>query len=162
MSTAWPTSSTGLDANEDRPIAVPAAAAARATATSPSGCTACTPVGDSSTGRLTGWAITVVASSRATGRSATCGRNRSSPNAATLSSMVRPASAPATRARYTDRGSRRLARRWASATVSNHCLVLAIQSTPSDNLSANAVARPRIAASSSTVRSPSSVCSHCS
>ena len=44
------TSSTGLLANERSPIAVPRAAAARATATSPSGCTACTPVGEISTG----------------------------------------------------------------------------------------------------------------
>ena len=107
-------------------MAVPAAAAARATATSPSGCTACTPVGESSTGRLTSWPITVVASSRAAGRSATCGRSRSSENALTLSFIVTPASAPATRAMYTDFGSRRLARRWASATVSNQVLVLAI------------------------------------
>src|SRR5712672_2779826 len=121
---AFPTSSTGFDANDDRPIAVPAAA--RATATSPSGCTACTPVGEMSTGRLTSWPITVVARSRVAGRSATCGRSRSSENAATLSFIVTPASAPATRARYTPFGSCRRARRWASATVSNHVLVLAI------------------------------------
>ena len=48
----WPptTSSTGLLANELSPIAVPRAAAARATATSPSGWTAWTPVGEISTG----------------------------------------------------------------------------------------------------------------
>lgn len=34
----------------DRPVAVPRAAAARATATSPSGCTAWTPVGEINTG----------------------------------------------------------------------------------------------------------------
>ena len=45
------TSSTGLLANELSPIAVPRAAAARATATSPSGWTACTPVGEIITGR---------------------------------------------------------------------------------------------------------------
>src|SRR3712207_7700827 len=39
------TSSIGLLANEDSPMATPRAAAARATATSPSGWTACTPVG---------------------------------------------------------------------------------------------------------------------
>ena len=39
------TSSIGMLANELRPMAVPRAAAARATATSPSGCTAWTPVG---------------------------------------------------------------------------------------------------------------------
>src|ERR1700727_2744311 len=79
-----------------------------------------------STGRLTSWPITVVASSRAAGRSATCGRSRSSENAVTLSFIVTPASAPATRARYTPLGSCRRARRWASATVSNQSLVLAI------------------------------------
>jgi hypothetical protein len=44
------TSSTDLEAKFDRPITVPRAAAARATATSPSGCTACTPVGEMTTG----------------------------------------------------------------------------------------------------------------
>ena len=44
------TSSTATLANELSPIAVPASAAPRATATSPSGCTACTPVGDAITG----------------------------------------------------------------------------------------------------------------
>src|SRR5262245_8292221 len=107
-------------------MAVPAPAAARATATSPSGCTACTPVGEISTGRLTSWPMTVVASSRAAGSPATCGRKPSSENALTLSFIVTPASAPATTARYTDRGSPRLAPRCASATVSNHVLVLAI------------------------------------
>ena len=59
-----------------------------------------------------------------------CGRNPISLNAATLSRAVMPCSDPATRARYTDFGSRFLARRWASATVSNHSLVLAMPSTP--------------------------------
>jgi hypothetical protein len=45
------TSSIGLLAKELRPMAVPRAAAARATASSPSGCTACTPVGEMITGR---------------------------------------------------------------------------------------------------------------
>jgi hypothetical protein len=117
----------GLDANEDSPIAVPAAAAARATATSPSGSTACTPVGEIRTGKETSWPITVVESSRSLDRSATRGRNPSSLNALTLSSIVAPASAPATSARYTPLGSRRLARRWASATVSNQSLVLAMR-----------------------------------
>ena len=107
-------------------MTVPAAAAARATATSPSGCTACTPVGEISTGRLTSWPMTAVPSWRSAGSPATCGRKRSSANALTLSRIVTPASAPATTARYTDRGSRRLARRRASATVSNQSLVLAI------------------------------------
>ena len=93
------TSSTGLDANDDRLIAVPRAAAARATATSPSGCTACTPVGEISTGSEMSWPITVVAIARAAGRPATCGANPSSPNASTLSRIVTPASAPATSAR---------------------------------------------------------------
>ena len=53
------TSSIGLLANELRPIAVPRAAAARATATSPSGWTACTPVGEMMTGNEIGWPITV-------------------------------------------------------------------------------------------------------
>ena len=44
------TSSTGFEPNELSPIAVPRAAAARATATSPSGWTACTPVGEMITG----------------------------------------------------------------------------------------------------------------
>ena len=48
------TSSTGLLAKELSPMIVPRAAAARATATSPSGCTACTPVGEMMTGRETG------------------------------------------------------------------------------------------------------------
>ena len=44
------TSSTDFDAKFDRPMIVPRAAAARATATSPSGWTACTPVGLMMTG----------------------------------------------------------------------------------------------------------------
>lgn len=44
------TSASGLLANELSPIAVPLVAAARATATSPSGCTAWTPVGEMITG----------------------------------------------------------------------------------------------------------------
>src|SRR5262245_27900057 len=107
-------------------MTVPAPAAARATATSPPGCTACTPVGEMRTGKLASWPMTVVASSRAAGSPATCGRKRSSENALTLSFIVTPASAPASTARYTDRGSRRLARRCASATVSNQSFVLAI------------------------------------
>jgi hypothetical protein len=93
------TSSIGLLASELRPIAVSAAAAARATATSPSGCTACTPVGEMSTGKETSWPMTVVASSRFPGRSATCGRKPISSNAASLSRLVRPFSVPATSAR---------------------------------------------------------------
>lgn len=55
------TSSIGLLANDDRPIAVPRAAAACATATSPSGWTACTPVGETRTGSEMSCPITVVA-----------------------------------------------------------------------------------------------------
>ncbi len=72
------TSSTLLEAKEDSPIAMPRAAAARATATSPSGCTACTPVGEIITGIDSGWPITVVDRSRSPCRPATCGANPSS------------------------------------------------------------------------------------
>ena len=85
-------------ANELRLIAVPRAAAARATATSPSGCTAWTPVGEMTTGNEIGWPITSVARSRLSERPATCGAKPSSPNAATLSSVVSPRSEPATSA----------------------------------------------------------------
>jgi hypothetical protein len=85
-------------ANELSPIAVSAAAAARATATSPSGLTACTPVGEMSTGNAMSWPITVVAWVRSRGRSAMCGRKPISLNAATLSFAVSPCSEPATRA----------------------------------------------------------------
>ena len=114
-------------AKELRPIAVPASAVPRATATSPSGCTACTPVGDAITGSEISCPSTEVACCRAGGRSAMCGgANRSSLNAATLSRSVRPFSVPATSDRYTDRGRCRRARRRASSTVSNHSRVLAI------------------------------------
>jgi hypothetical protein len=92
------TSSTARLANEDRPIAVSAPAAARATATSPSGLTACTPVGEMITGKEMSWPSTVVAWARSRGRSAMCGRNPISRNAATLSSAVTPCSEPATSA----------------------------------------------------------------
>ena len=49
------------------PSPCPRAAAARATATSPSGCTACTPVGEMSTGRSTATPMTVVDRSRDAG-----------------------------------------------------------------------------------------------
>ncbi len=55
------TSSIDLLANELSPIATPRLAAARATATSPWGCTAWTPVGEISTGIEIAWPITVVA-----------------------------------------------------------------------------------------------------
>ena len=51
---------------------------------------------------------------------ATWGAKPSSAKAATLSSTVIPRSEPATSAPYTDLGRRFLARRCASATVSNH------------------------------------------
>src|SRR6202034_3929472 len=54
------------------------------------------------------------------------GATPSSRKAATLSSSVTPCSDPATTAQYTDFGSRRWARRSASATVSNHPLPIAI------------------------------------
>ena len=93
------TSSTGMLPNELRPMAVPASAVPRATPTSPSGCTACTPVGDAITGSAISCPSTDVASSLAAGRSATCGGvNRSSLNAARLSCSVTPFSVPATSA----------------------------------------------------------------
>ncbi len=118
------TSSMGLLAKQLRPITVPRAAEARATATSPSGWTAWTPVGEMITGMDTGCPITVVARSRSSHRPATWGARPNSPKAATLSSTVRPFSDPATRAAYTEEGRRRLARRWASATVSNQGLLM--------------------------------------
>lgn len=120
------TSSMDLLAKELRPIAVPRAAAARATATSPSGCTACTPVGEIITGIEMGWPITVVDRSRSPDSPATCGAKPSSEKAAMLSSTVSPFSEPATSAAYTDLGRRFFARRCASATVSNH-VFLAIE-----------------------------------
>jgi hypothetical protein len=55
-----------------------------------------------------------------------CGRKPSSEKASTLSSSVTPRSEPAINARYTDLGSRFFARRCASATDSNHSLLLAM------------------------------------
>src|SRR3954454_20479137 len=119
-------SSIGLLAIDDRPIAVPRAAAARATATSPSGCTACTPVGLISTGSETSWPITVVPIRLSPASPAVCGAKPISSNAAMLSAAVRPFSAPGTSAPYTPLGSRRLARRCASATVSNQGFAIAV------------------------------------
>jgi hypothetical protein len=116
--------------NELTPTAVPRFAAARATATSPSGRTACTPVGEQITGMDTGWPSTVVARSRLAGSPPACGVNPSSPNAATLSFSVAPCSDPATIDQYTDFGSCFLARRCATATVSNHPLLIAILPGP--------------------------------
>src|ERR1700758_3062049 len=120
------TSSTGLLPNELSPSVVPRFAAARATATSPSGCTACTPVGEQSTGIDSGWPSTVTARSRWAGCPTACGVNPSSPNAASLSFSVAPCSDQAPTDQYTDFGSRFLARRCATATVSNHSLPIAV------------------------------------
>ena len=102
---------------------MPRAAAARATATSPSGCTACTPVGDSQqAGDIPGpspWSRHL----RVAGSPATCGQSWSS-NAAPSSRKPR-APPPPTSAPYTEPGSRRLARRCATATVSNHLSAIA-------------------------------------
>src|ERR1700722_20359204 len=118
------TSAAGLLANSLSPIAVPASRVPIATATSPSGCTACAPTGEALTGRLTSAPSTAVRSSRGPGSSASLGgANRSSPKAATLSARVSPASAPASSAMNTGRGSRRRARRRASATDSNQSRV---------------------------------------
>ncbi|CAM5362355.1 hypothetical protein SANTM175S_00752 [Streptomyces antimycoticus] len=80
------TSGSGLLAKELSPIAVPRAAAARATATSPSGWTACTPVGEMITGRAICCPMTVVARSRLADSPATCGAKPSSAKAVVLSS----------------------------------------------------------------------------
>ena len=58
------TSSTERLAKELSPMRTPRLAAARATATSPSGWTAWTPVGEINTGIETDWPITVVAIDR--------------------------------------------------------------------------------------------------
>ena len=89
------TSSIGLLANELRPITTPRAAAARATATSPSGCTAWTPVGEIITGIDIAWPITSVAMSRVADWPAVTGRTPSSSKAARLSSIDAPRSVPA-------------------------------------------------------------------
>src|SRR5674476_180935 len=67
--------------------------------------------------------MTVVAKSRFDDRPATCGANPSSANAAVLSLYDTPFSEPASNALYTDFGSRFLACRCASATVSNHAFL---------------------------------------
>jgi hypothetical protein len=79
------TSSTGMLANELNTTAVPRAAAARATATSPSGWTACTPVGEISTGSEMSCPITDVASVRSADGPTMCGANPSSVKACMLS-----------------------------------------------------------------------------
>ena len=92
------TASSGLLAKELSPIASPRAAAARATATSPSGCTACTPVGEITTGMEMSCPSTRVDISRFADRPATCGANPSSAKARVLSSYDVPRSLPASRA----------------------------------------------------------------
>ena len=92
------TSSTDLLAKLDRLITVPRAAAARATATSPWGCTACTPVGEMITGSEMGRPITVVSMWRSGFCPTMCGAKPSSPKAAVLSSADTPRSEPATSA----------------------------------------------------------------
>ncbi len=90
MSLTATTASIGLLANDDSPIAVPRAAAARATATSPSGSTACTPVGEMMTGSEMSCPSTVVAIFRFSVAPTTCGAKPSSENASTLSETDRP------------------------------------------------------------------------
>ena len=90
MSLTATTSSIGLLANDDRPIAVPRAAAALATATSPSGSTACTPVGEMMTGSEISCPITVVARSRFSVAPTTCGAKPNSAKDSTLSETVTP------------------------------------------------------------------------
>jgi hypothetical protein len=80
------TSSTGFEANELKPMTVPRLAAARATATSPSGWTAWTPVGEMTTGIEIDCPITDVAMSRSACRPATCGAHPICANAPMLSS----------------------------------------------------------------------------
>jgi hypothetical protein len=124
------TSAAGLLANSLSPIAVPASRVPSATATSPSGWTAWAPTGDAITGRLISVPRTVVRRSRLDGRSASRGgANLISPNAATLSARVAPASAPASSAMNTGRGSRRRAQRRASATDSNQSRVDAMSNS---------------------------------
>jgi hypothetical protein len=80
-----------LLANELSPMTTLWAAAARATATSPSGWTAWTPVGEMSTGIAVGCPRTVVERSLFVESPATCGAKQSSSKAATLPAIVRPA-----------------------------------------------------------------------
>ena len=92
-------SPTGVQAvHPDGEVAVARAAAARATATSPSGWTACTPVGLISTGMDSDWPMTVTPMFRSLASPAVCGAKPSSAKAARLSALVRPRSDPATRA----------------------------------------------------------------
>ena len=82
--------------------------------------------------------------SRSAGAPPTCGANPSSPNAATLSASVIPASEPAISAEYTDLGRRFLARRWATATDSNQTFFIGRARSPAG--SRRTVSRARAAA----------------
>ena len=79
------TSASALLPKELSPIAVPRAAVALAIASSPSGCTACTPVGEVTTGKEIGWPMKDVARSRSECKPATRGASPSSENALVLS-----------------------------------------------------------------------------
>ena len=104
-------------------MSTPRLAAARATANSPSGWMAWAPVGEMITGIETDLPITVVAMFRLLALPATCGAKPSWSNESRLSFAERPFSEPATMAPYTDVGRCFCARRWATATVSNHLLM---------------------------------------
>ena len=83
---------------------MPRAAAARATATSPSGCTACTPVGEISTGSEICCPITVVVRSRCGGSAADVRGEAELAERGDVVGERQPASEPATSAEYTDFG----------------------------------------------------------
>ncbi|CAB4644434.1 unannotated protein [freshwater metagenome] len=74
---------------------MPRFAAARAIATSPSGCTACTPVGEIKTGMDNSWPITETDICRCIESPATCGAKPNWSNESRLSRMERPFSDPA-------------------------------------------------------------------
>ena len=115
------TSSTDLEAKLDNPITVPRAAAARATATSPSGCTACTPVGEMITGSEMSWPSTARRHRPlAPGAPPRAGRSRSrgTPPRCPRSSARAPSPPPARRTPA--RAAACCARRCATATDSNH------------------------------------------
>jgi hypothetical protein len=89
------TSSSDRLAKELSPTATPRLAPARATATSPSGCTAWTPVGESRTGIERDWPMTVVAMERSLARPATWGERPSWSKESRLSLEESPFSEPA-------------------------------------------------------------------
>ncbi len=97
-SLAAQTSSSERLAKELSPTATPRMAPARATATSPSGCTAWTPVGERITGIDMAWPMTVVAIERSLARPATWGASPSWSKASRLSLEESPFSDPATSA----------------------------------------------------------------